>query len=672
LRERALAVALLLFPAAAAAQPYTFVSTPASDALAVVDLTSNTVVGTLPVAGLPAGCVVGPHGTRIYAARSQSNALAVIDMASGTLASIPVGSGPSAVAVGGGGRRVYVANTGSDTVSVIDTARSVVVATIPVGVQPFAVAASGHRAYVANWGDGTVSVIDIATSTVVGTVTVGQFPAGLALHRTTRRLYVANFFDDTVSVIDTASLTVVRTVPVARRPRALAVDATGQRLFVAAFDDGRVQVVDTATGAITLAADSGGENPLDLMLGPDGTRLYVAHVQEAQGLVVLDATSLAPVTTVAIAAGPVALAGISPRRPPAPLGGAWSNAARSIARALRAPSAPAAVPLPARPASRGVEDVVITETEFLLADWSIGGGGEWGVSQEPAGGNPGAWRRVTHFGPANTVNVLLRPGAAYDPAQGAIQTIDVSWDRRLLAESVALEGFLVQQNNVIYRTTERAVFLPAWQSDSRVGLVATDFDNGSGGNPDFTTDGLPIRFGYFRRTTTGQTLGHGIDNFVVTVHPLGTNLAGTLGFEKSLIVVKENDAPFISVARVGGTLGAVTAEVRTERPDGGTQLDMVSWADGDASPRSLLILGLDLPAGAGARTARLRIQNATGGASVSSTRGAMSIAVIPLNWGPALELFYLRLLGLLSALSPAWLLALAAPAVLLARRARRR
>jgi hypothetical protein len=236
---------------------------------------------------------------------------------------------------------------------------------------------------------------------------------------------------------------------------------------------------------------------------------------------------------------------------------------------------------------------------------------------------------------------------------------------------VALEGFLVQQNNVIYRTTERAVFLPTWQSDSRAGLVATDFDNGSGGNPDFSTDGLPIRFGYFRRTTTGQTLGHGIDNFVVTVHPLGTNLAGTLGFEKALIVVRENDAPFVQVQRVGGTLGAVTAEVLTQRPGGDTQVDAVSWSDGDGSPRSLLILGLDLPAGAGARTARLTFQNVTGGAAVSSTRGNMSIAVIPLNWGPALELLYLRLIGLLSALSPAWLLALAVPAAFIARRGRR-
>jgi hypothetical protein len=201
--------------------------------------------------------------------------------------------------------------------------------------------------------------------------------------------------------------------------------------------------------------------------------------------------------------------------------------------------------------------------------------------------------------------------------------------------------------------------------------MAEDFDNGSGGRPDFTEAGGLLRFGYFRRSTTGQTLGHGIDNFRVTIHPQGTTLEGTLRFEQSLVVVQENEAPFIRVQRIGGRLGAVSAEVLTERPDGGVQLDAVSWADGDANPRSVLILGLDLPPGAGARTARLTLQNAMGGAAIHPSVGRMSIAVIPLNWGTALEALYLRLLPLLGAFSPYWLLALAIPAAVAARRRRR-
>jgi YVTN family beta-propeller protein len=78
----------------------------------------------------------------------------------------------------------YVPN-GND-VSVIDTATNTVVATVPVGNNPFgpAVTPDGTHVYAANLGDGTVSVIATASNTVVATVTVGRFPQGVAVTRT--------------------------------------------------------------------------------------------------------------------------------------------------------------------------------------------------------------------------------------------------------------------------------------------------------------------------------------------------------------------------------------------------------------------------------------------------------------------------------------------------------
>ena len=98
MRVKGLALALLLVPALASAQPYTFVTTPATGSLAVIDVTSDTVVGTVPLSGLPTGCAVGPYGARLYVALSQSNTLALIDMGSGSVTSVPVGAGPSGVA----------------------------------------------------------------------------------------------------------------------------------------------------------------------------------------------------------------------------------------------------------------------------------------------------------------------------------------------------------------------------------------------------------------------------------------------------------------------------------------------------------------------------------------------------------------------------------------------
>src|SRR5207245_1035403 len=57
------------------------------------------------------------------------------------------------------------------TVSVIDTATNTVVATIPVGLDPFGVAITpdGTRAYVTINGDNTVSVFDTTSNTVAAT-----------------------------------------------------------------------------------------------------------------------------------------------------------------------------------------------------------------------------------------------------------------------------------------------------------------------------------------------------------------------------------------------------------------------------------------------------------------------------------------------------------------------
>ncbi len=116
--------------------------------------------------------------------------MSVIDTSSNTVvATVPVGSDPYGVAVNPLGTPVYVSNYGSNTVSVIDTSSNTVVATIGVGSQPYGVAVnpSGTRVYVANSIDGTVSVIDTSSNSVVATVTgfagpiaYGQFIVGAA------------------------------------------------------------------------------------------------------------------------------------------------------------------------------------------------------------------------------------------------------------------------------------------------------------------------------------------------------------------------------------------------------------------------------------------------------------------------------------------------------------
>jgi YVTN family beta-propeller protein len=662
----AVAAAAFLVPALVSAQPFTFVSTPASDALAVIDLEGNTLAGTVPLSGLPTGCAVGPHGSRLYAALTQSDTLAMIDMESGALSLIPVGAGPSGVAVGGSGQRVYVANSGADTVSVVDPVAGEEVATIPVGDGPLHLVASGRRLYVANWGGRTVSVIDTAQDVVLANVPVGRFPAGLAVDRVTRRLYVANSFDDTVTVVDTATLSVLSTIPVARSPHGLALDAAGKRLFVASFDDARVQIVDTSTGTVILEAGSGGRNPMDLMLGPDGTRLYVAHLQEAPAVAVLDAATLAPVASVNVPAGPVAFAGVSPRSPSASPPASWTSAARAAFGGWRTPRRPA------RPPVREPDgaDVVISDTEFNVGDWTVTGGGTQATTHEPTGGNPGAWRLTDQFPGPNTVTThrLVRPGSHYDPAQlGAVDGIDVRWDHRIQLGSVVLESFCAHQGGVAYCTFERFFTTTQWTGVSEAGLDANDFSDATGAHPDFSNLGTAITFGYRRRSGAEERAAHGIDNFVVTVHTGAVNAPGQLGFKTTTGIMGQDEVLTVLLQRAGGTLGAVGTDVRIERPDGTVAVQTVSWSHGDGSPATILLSFPQLPSDTAA-SARLTLSNPTGGATVDPARDAMSISVYPVLWPSALIALVGSLVLLLAGMSPAWLLVLAVPVVLSARR----
>src|SRR5580704_5844937 len=88
----------------------------------------------------------------------------------------------------------YVANDVSGTVSVFDTATNIVVATIPVGSDPFAVGITpdGRHAYVANVSSNSVSVVSTAANTVVATVPVGSGPFGIAVTPDGQHVYVAN------------------------------------------------------------------------------------------------------------------------------------------------------------------------------------------------------------------------------------------------------------------------------------------------------------------------------------------------------------------------------------------------------------------------------------------------------------------------------------------------
>lgn len=149
----------------------------------------------------------------------------------------------SAIAITDDGSRLLVVNPDSNTLTVMDPVGGQKLAELAVGTDPRTVALEGRtRAFVANRGSNTVSVVNLQDLTVVATIPVGQQPYGVVVAPEDTFVFVANSGSDSISVIDTTTLQLVATIPMGDRPAGLA--AAASRLYVTHLLTGLVSVID--------------------------------------------------------------------------------------------------------------------------------------------------------------------------------------------------------------------------------------------------------------------------------------------------------------------------------------------------------------------------------------------------------------------------------------------
>jgi YVTN family beta-propeller protein len=197
------------------------VTIPTGNAVAVIDLLSNSVVGgPIRVGVAPVSIAITRDGTRAYVSNAGDGTVSVIDLATDRAIGAPivVGGRPGDLAITPNGARLYVL-TGRDSISVIALATNELLGPpIAVGRDPYRVAITpdGARAYITNHGAGgdgergTVAVIDLAKNVLIGSpIVVGEGPWDVAITPDGARAYVTNVDDGTVSVIDVATNQVV-------------------------------------------------------------------------------------------------------------------------------------------------------------------------------------------------------------------------------------------------------------------------------------------------------------------------------------------------------------------------------------------------------------------------------------------------------------------------------
>jgi YVTN family beta-propeller protein len=275
-----------------ATHPYAYIGSvvSANCCLDVLDTTTNSVVGTIPLTGFGEPFGITPDQTRLYIADYTDNLVNVVDTSSNTLlTTIPVGQGPNAVAITPNGQYGYVANAIDTTVSVFSVATNTMVTTISTGISAanVTVTPDGKSVYVAGVGN-TIAVISTSTNTVTSTFQV-SVPEGQQgncclfgplLNPSGTLGYVMQNFSTTspgsVSVISLPSNTTVASIPLGIAPYDSAITPDGTQLYVVNANSNTVSVIDTATNTV-VATIPVGNSPQSIAITPDGTLAYVAN-----------------------------------------------------------------------------------------------------------------------------------------------------------------------------------------------------------------------------------------------------------------------------------------------------------------------------------------------------------------------------------------------------------
>jgi YVTN family beta-propeller protein len=295
------------FSSIANAEPFAYVTNHRDGTVSVLDISTNTIVATIPVEVRPGGVAVSPDGAFVYVANEESltselGSVSVISAATNTVvARIPVSGEPRGIAITADGAFAYVADIGFNGVTVIDTSTNAVVTTIEGGEgYDVAITPDSKFVYVA----GLVEIIDTETNTSVASVPAGE-ESGLAFTPDGDFAFVGNTRRRSVQVIDTATQTIVNEIFVFFEPRDVAITPDGAFAYVTGSNSA---VIDIATN--TVVSGIPGVAGFAAAFNADGSLLYVANGNSA--VTVIDTTTNTVVASVPVGREPRGIA-LTPR-----------------------------------------------------------------------------------------------------------------------------------------------------------------------------------------------------------------------------------------------------------------------------------------------------------------------------------------------------------------------
>ena len=235
-------------------------------------------LGTFAVGGLSASAGTNEAAERDAGiALTFNDALAVVDLATGRLkGTVRTGIAPFGVVVNKSSTAAYVSNWGGRIPQPGDV-------TSPTGNKAGADMVVVDKRGIAF--SGTVVRVDVRAMKVTNEIAVGLHPTAMQWDESHSRLYVANSNADSISVVNTQSSQVVQTIsiqPFAQKvagiaPNALALSPDGKMLYVACGGINAVAVIRSADGHLEGLIPTAWY-PNDLRLSADGKYLAVSNL----------------------------------------------------------------------------------------------------------------------------------------------------------------------------------------------------------------------------------------------------------------------------------------------------------------------------------------------------------------------------------------------------------
>lgn len=288
LRAAVFLAAFLVGTNQALAVPDSAVYAASGNTVQVIDVATNSIRASIPVAGPSTVIVASAVGTRVYAVHPTLDQISVLDPATAAVVgTIAVGDAPSAAILAPSGDWLYVLTAGG-VVQVVDTVLNNVVASVSTGGSgpgDLALTADGARLYVAA---GSISAVDTASLSYVGSFLPSGYQAVEVLPDGSRLYAVRNSFAGNVDVIDPVAMAVVTTIPLTS-PGFMAMTHDGSRLYVSLagtfvstgwtgfFAPGRfISVIDTLSNTVGANIDLGNTTAAGLTVTPDRRRVYAS------------------------------------------------------------------------------------------------------------------------------------------------------------------------------------------------------------------------------------------------------------------------------------------------------------------------------------------------------------------------------------------------------------